>query len=311
MSRQAKTRCGFVAIIGAPNAGKSTLVNRLVGSKVAIVTHKAQTTRVPLRGVVLAGQAQIILVDTPGLFAPKRVLDRAMVDAAWQRASEADVVVLIADAAKHARRTDAMLRDDPSLGPILARLRRLKRPVILVLNKIDMIDKRKLLPLTRLFDEAFRFEATFMISALTGDGVDDLKAELARRMPEGAWLYPADQAADVPMRILAAEITREKLMLRLHDELPYASTVETEVWRALKDGSIRIEQTITVARESHRPIVLGKGGQTIKAIGEAARRELEEMLGRRVHLFLTVKVSARWAEEPERLARMGLLLPKE
>jgi GTP-binding protein Era len=311
MSGAEKKRCGFVAVIGAPNAGKSTLVNRMVGSKVAIVTHKAQTTRMPLRGVALAGAAQIIFVDTPGLFAPKRRLDRAMVEAAWQRASEADIVVLIADAAKLAYRTDRLVSDDPAMSAIMAGLRRLKRPVLLVLNKIDAMERRKLLVLAKWFQEGFNFDATFMISALTGDGVEDLKAELARRMPESPWLYPADQAADVPMRLLAAEITREKLMLRLHDELPYASTVETEVWRALKDKSVRIEQVIYVERESQRPIVLGKGGRTIKAIGEEARHEIEELLGGRVHLFLTVKVSERWAEEASRFERMGLTVPRE
>jgi GTP-binding protein Era len=310
MSEEKATRCGFIAVIGAPNAGKSTLVNRMVGSKVAIVTHKAQTTRMPLRGVALAGQAQLIFVDTPGLFEPKKRLDRAMVEAAWQRTGEADVVLLMVDAPRLAYRTDSLLVDDPAMSPIIAGLKRLKRPVILVLNKIDAMDRRRLLALARWFQEGFTFDATFMISALTGDGVDDLKEELARRMPEGPWLYPADQAADVPLRLLASEITREKLMLRLHDELPYASTVETEVWRALKDGSVRIEQVIHVARDSQRPIVLGKGGRTIKAIGEEARREIEALVGHRVHLFLTVKVSERWADEPERYERMGLVFPK-
>ncbi len=310
MSGTEKTRCGFVAVIGAPNAGKSTLVNRMVGSKVAIVTHKAQTTRMPLRGVALSGAAQIIFVDTPGLFAPKRRLDRAMVGAAWQHASGADVVVLIVDAAKLAYRTDRLVSDDPAMSAIVAGLRKIKRPSLLVLNKIDAMERRKLLSLAQWFQEGFNFDATFMISALTGDGVDDLMAELARRMPEGPWLYPADQAADVPMRLLASEITREKLMLRLHDELPYASTVETESWRALKDGSVRIEQVIYVERESQRPIVLGKGGRTIKSIGEEARHELETVMGGKVHLFLTVKLRERWAEEPERFERMGLTFPK-
>lgn len=311
MNATETTRCGFVAVIGAPNAGKSTLVNRMVGSKVAIVTHKAQTTRMPLRGVALAGAAQIIFIDTPGLFAPKRRLDRAMVEAAWQRAGEADVVVLIVDAAKLAYRTDRPLADDPAMSAIVAGLRKLKRPVLLVLNKIDALERRKLLVLAKWFQEGFNFDATFMISALTGNGVDDLKAELVRRMPEGPWLYPADQTADLPMRLLASEITREKLMLRLHDELPYSSTVETEAWRTLKDKSVRIEQIIYVERESQRPIVLGKGGRTIKAIGEEARHELETLLGHKVHLFLTVKLRERWAEEPERFERMGLVFPKD
>jgi GTP-binding protein Era len=293
------TRCGFVALIGEPNAGKSTLLNRMVGQKVSIVTHKVQTTRARIRGVAIEGDAQIIFVDTPGLFRPRRRLDRAMVAAAWSGAADADVVVLLVEA--HRGIT-------PGVEDILANLaeRAAGRPVALAINKIDRVKRPELLALAKALNERFDFVRTFMISAEKGDGVDDLKRWLADEMPEGPWLYPEDQIADLPLRMLAAEITREKLMLRLHDELPYQLTVETERWEERKDGSVRIDQVVYVARETHKGIALGRRGETIKAVGQAARAELEEMLGRRVHLFLTVKVRPRWEEEAERYREMGL-----
>jgi GTP-binding protein Era len=297
-----ETRCGFVALIGSTNVGKSTLVNALVGSKVAIVTPKAQTTRALLRGIATDSTAQIILVDTPGLFMPKRRLDRAMVASAWSGAGDADVICVVIDA-QH-----GFAQETPEL---LDRLKELRQPKALVLNKIDVVDKPSLLGLAQDANARAAFTVTFMISALKGDGVADLKHWLASAVPAGPWLYPEDQIADAPSRSLAAEITREKLYLRLHQELPYQSTVETEAWNERPDGSLRIEQTIYVERESQRKIVLGKGGQTIKAIGAAARQEIAALFERPVHLFLFVKVREGWSEDPERYREMGLEFPKD
>lgn len=293
------TRCGFVALIGEPNAGKSTLLNRMVGAKVSIVTHKVQTTRARIRGVALHGESQIVFVDTPGLFRPRRRLDRAMVAAAWGGAADADVVVLLIEA--HRGLTEGV-------RAILEGLREKVggRPVALAINKIDRVRAESLLALAAEMNAAFPFVRTFMISAEKGHGVEDLRAWLAGEMPQGPWLYPEDQIADLPLRMLAAEITREKLTLRLHQELPYELTVETERWEDRADGSTRIDQVIYVAREGHRGIVLGRRGETAKAVGQAARQELEAFLGRRVHLFLTVKVRPGWLEEAERYSEMGL-----
>jgi GTP-binding protein Era len=300
-------RCGFVALIGAPNSGKSTLINALVGAKVAIVTHKAQTTRGPVLGIALEGRSQIILVDTPGIFQPKRRLDRAMSGAAWTRAAEADLVALVIDAerAHTARGLDACL------DPVFETLPTIKRPIIAVLNKIDLVARPELLHLAADLSTRHAFIRTFMISALTGDGVPDLKAYLADAVPPGPWLYPEDQLTDAPLRQAAAEITREKLFLRLHDELPYSLTVETADWKELVDGSVRIEQTIYVMRDSQKKIVLGAHGATIKEISMAARKEIGEMIDAAVHLFLFVKVRERWGEDPERYREMGLDYPKE
>ena len=294
-----ETRAGFVALIGEPNAGKSTLLNRMVGAKVSIVTHKVQTTRARIRGVAIEGPAQIVFVDTPGLFRPRRRLDRAMVAAAWGGAADADVVVLLIEA--HRGMTEGV-------AAILAALRdRLgKVPVALAINKIDRVKAERLLALAQEMNAAFAFEKTFMISAERGHGCDDLKAWLAGQMPAGPWLYPEDQIADLPMRMIAAETTREKLTLRLHQELPYELTVETEAWEERPDGSARIDQVIYVAREGHKGIVLGRGGETLKAVGQAARADLEAFMGRRVHLFLTVKVRPGWLDEAERYQEMGL-----
>jgi GTP-binding protein Era len=295
-------RCGFIALIGAPNAGKSTLLNALVGTKVSIVSRKVQTTRALIRGIALEKGSQLIFVDTPGIFAPRRRLDRAMVNTAWSGAHEADLVgVLI----------DARAGIDDEAETILATLGEVKPPKVLVLNKIDVVSKETLLALAKDANEKAKFESTFMISALTGDGVGDLKTWLANHVPPGPWLYPEDQISDAPMRQLAAEITREKLFERLHQELPYRSTVETELWKELRGGDIRVEQTIYVERESQRKIVLGKGGQTIKAIGESARKEISEIADAKVHLFLFVKVREGWGEDPERYRAMGLEFPKE
>ncbi|MEZ5889083.1 MAG: GTPase Era [Xanthobacteraceae bacterium] len=296
------TRCGFVAVIGAPNVGKSTLVNALVGGKVTIVSPKVQTTRSLVRGIALEGNAQLIFVDTPGLFAPRRRLERAMVTTAWSGAKDADIALLVVDAKRGL---------DADTGAILDRLAGLAAPKALVLNKIDLVAKPVLLDLARAANARVAFAATFMISALSGDGIADLKAWLAREVPEGPWLYPEDQISDAPLRSLAAEITREKLFLRLHQELPYRSTVETEAWKEQPDGSVRIEQTIYVERESQRKIVLGKGGQTIKAIGSDARKEIAELIGQPVHLFLFVKIREDWADDPERYREMGLEFPRE
>lgn len=297
-----QTRCGFVALIGAPNSGKSTLTNALVGAKVSIVTHKAQTTRGPVRGLVLAGDAQVILVDTPGIFQPKRKLDRAMAQAAWDRAADADIVALVIDAARGL---------DDKLAPIVEHLPDINRPSLAILNKIDLIKKPDLLKLTAELLALKAFDHVFMVSALTGDGVEDLKAYLAEAVPPGPWLFPEDQLSDASLRQTAAEITREKLFLRLHEELPYALTVETTQWKELKDGSVRIEQTIFVERESQRRIVLGAKGAMIKEIGSAARAEIAEIAGVPVHLFLFVKVRERWGEDPERFREMGLDYPRK
>jgi GTPase len=296
------TRCGFIALIGAPNAGKSTLLNALVGSKVSIVSRKVQTTRALIRGIAIEGQAQLVFVDTPGIFSPRRRLDRAMVTTAWAGAHEADLVGVLIDARNG-------IEDEAE--DILRRLEDVKTPRVLVLNKIDVVSKEKLLTLAKDANVAAKFEATFMVSALTGDGVSDLKTWLSRHLPQGPWLYPADQISEAPLRQMAAEITREKLFDRLHQELPYNSTVETDVWKELRRGDIRVEQTIYVERESQRKIVLGKGGQTIKAIGEAARKDIAEIADAKVHLFLFVKVRENWADDPERYRAMGLEFPKE
>ena len=293
------TRAGFVALIGEPSAGKSTLLNRMVGAKVSIVTHKVQTTRARIRGVALEGGSQIVFVDTPGLFKPRRRLDRAMVAAAWGGAADADVVVLLIEA--HRGLTEgvaAILERLPEIGK--------GRPVALAINKIDRVKAETLLALSARLNEAYAFDETFMISAEKGYGVDALRRFLAGSLPEGPWLYPEDQIADLPMRMIAAEMTREKLTLRLHQELPYQLTVETETWEERKDGSARIDQVIYVAREGHKGIVLGHKGETVKAVGQAARVEIEEFLGRRVHLFLQVKVRENWLEESERYSEMGL-----
>lgn len=295
------TRCGFVAIIGAPNAGKSTLVNALVGAKVTIVSHKVQTTRSLVRGIAMEGGSQIILVDTPGLFSPRRRLDRAMVSAAWGGAADADRVVVLVDAKKGL--------DEP-VEAILDKLGDVRQPKDLVLNKVDLVDRPKLLDLATAINERVRFEKTFMISAATGSGVKDLRQHLAATAPLGPWHYPEDEISDVPARMLAAEITREKLYHRLHDELPYDATVETESYEERKDGSIRIEQTIYVVREGQRKIMLGKGGETIKLISQSAREELSKLFETKVHLFLFVKVRENWGDDPERYERMGLEYPK-
>jgi GTP-binding protein Era len=296
------TRCGFVALIGAPNAGKSTLINALVGSKVAIVTPKVQTTRTLLRGIAMEGPAQLIFIDTPGIFAPRRRLDRAMVTTAWTGAHDADVVAVLIDA-------KAGLNDEAEA--ILKKLDEVRKPKVLILNKVDLVEKAKLLALAQAANERGKFDATFMVSALSGSGVADVRKWLAEHVPAGPWHYPEDEVSDAPLRQLAAEITREKLYLKLHQELPYQSTVETETWTERKDGSVRIEQTIYVERESQKKIVLGKSGQSIKAIGEASRRELAGIIEKPVHLFLFVKVREGWGDDPERYRQMGLEFPKE
>jgi GTPase len=299
---ETSTRCGFVALIGAPNVGKSTLINALVGSKVSIVTPKVQTTRALVRGIAIEGAAQLIFVDTPGIFSPRRRLDRAMVGTAWGSTADADLVALLIDAKK------GVMDDDEG---VLRALGDVRPDKVLVLNKVDLAGKPALLALTQKLNERAKFVATFMISALTGDGVPALRSFFAARVPVGPWLYPEDQISDAPMRQLAAEITREKLYLRLHQELPYQSTVETEIWKELKDGSVRIEQTIYVERESQRKIVLGKAGQAIRNIGAAARREIAVAIEQPVHLFLHVKVREGWGDDPERYREMGLEFPKE
>ena len=301
-SDQGPPRCGFVALLGAPNVGKSTFVNALVGSKVSIVSRKVQTTRMLVRGIAVEANAQLILIDTPGLFAPKRRLDRAMVSAAWAGAHDADLVALIVDAKRGV---------DDETAVILNRLPELRAPKMVILNKIDLLEKPPLLALAADLNASIPFAATFMVSALTGDGVGDVRAWLAARVPEGPWHYPADQLSDAPLRQLAAEITREKLYDRLHQELPYASTVETDRWTELKDGSVRIEQTIFVERESQRKIVVGKRGQALKAVGADSRREIAELIEAPVHLFLFVKVREDWANDPERYREMGLEFPQD
>lgn len=294
-------RCGVVALLGAPNAGKSTLVNRLVGSKVSIVTPKVQTTRSRVVGIAVRGPAQLVLVDTPGIFAPRRGLDRAMVAAAWAGARDADLVVHIVDAAR---------MSPPRIGAddrrIVDGLREVGAHAHLALNKIDLIKPPGLLSAAAALDGEGIYAKLFMISALSGDGVDDLAAFLVGAVPEGPWLYPEDQVADMPLRLLAAEITREKLFLELRRELPYASTVETEGWVERRDGAVRIDQVVYVERDSQKSIVLGRGGRQIKKIGELARSELESVLEQRVHLFLFVKVRRNWADDPERHREMGL-----
>ena len=294
------TRAGFVALIGEPNAGKSTLTNRMVGAKVSIVTHKVQTTRTRIRGVAIEGAAQIVFVDTPGLFRPRRRLDRAMVAAAWGGAADADVVVLLVEA--HRGITDGVRAILDTLRERLSP----ERKVALAINKIDRVKSEALLALTADLNAAYPFAKTFMISAEKGHGVDDLRRWLAEELPEGPWLYPEDQIADLPMRMIAAEMTREKLTLRLHEELPYQLTVETESWQERKDGSVRIDQVVYVARDGHKGIVLGNKGETIKAISTAARAEITDFLGRPVHLFLQVKVRENWQEEAARYSEMGL-----
>jgi GTP-binding protein Era len=305
------TRAGFIAVIGAPNAGKSTLVNRLVGTKVSIVTQKVQTTRFPVRGVAIAGDSQMVLVDTPGIFTPRRRLDRAMVRAAWGRAEDADAVVHLVDAnaqieVADGRGTAADRKAVGDVETILAGLKSAGRRAILALNKIDLVRRDRLLALTQTFFDAGVYDEVFMISAADGSGVDDLKRRLADLAPEGPWFYPPDQSADIPARLLAAEITREKVYLRVHEELPYAASVETTAFEERPDGSLRIEQTLYVERDGQRGILLGKGGQTLKWIGEASRHELAELLERPVHLFLHVKVKANWAEERGFFRDVGL-----
>lgn len=297
MNSENVTHCGFVALIGPANAGKSTLLNSLTGEKLSIVTHKAQTTRMRVRGIALVENTQIIFVDTPGIFKPQRRLDRAMVQAAWESMQEADSVVLVIDAARG-------LNEDAKA--IMEGLQRAKRSAVLALNKIDLLPRENLLPLTNTFNESGLFTRTFLISARSGDGVEDLRAFLAHAMPSGAWLYPEDQLSDLTERLMASEITREKIFLRLHEELPYDSTVETEAWKELKDGGARVDQIIYIRRASQKPIVLGKGGQTLKQIGEAARLEMQKSFGRRIHLFLHVKVNEKWLDEPARYRMMGL-----
>ena len=299
----AEQRCGFIAVIGAPNAGKSTLVNALVGAKVSIVSHKVQTTRVPVRGIANEGNSQLIFVDTPGVFAPKKRLDTAMVEAAWGGARDADIVVLVVDAARGL---------DAEVEGVLAKLKDVKLPRLLALNKIDRLSGReKLLELAADLNQQLTFDGVYMISATDGDGVEDLKRNLAARVPPGPWHYPAEDLTDAPMRMLAAEITREKIFHRLHDELPYHSTVETTAWTERRDGSVRIEQTIFVARDGQKAIMLGKGGQNIKQVSMDSRRELTQILERPVHLFLFVKVRPDWQNDPERYREMGLELPKK
>jgi GTP-binding protein Era len=296
------TRCGFVALIGAPNVGKSTLVNALVGAKVTIVSRKVQTTRALIRGIVIENNAQIILVDTPGIFLPKRRLDRAMVSTAWSGAHDADLVCVL---------LDAKTGIDEEAEAILTKAASVNHDKILVINKVDLVQREKLLALAQAANERMAFAKTFMIAAISGDGVDDLRHTLAEIVPPGPFLYPEDQMSDAPMRQLAAEITREKIYRKLHQELPYQSTVETDKWEERKDKSVRIEQTIFVERESQRKIVLGAGGATIKSIGADSRKEIGEILGVPVHLFLFVKVRENWGDDPDRYREMGLEFPKE
>jgi GTP-binding protein Era len=297
-----QTRCGFVALIGAPNVGKSTLVNALVGSKVTIVSKKVQTTRALIRGIVVENNAQIILVDTPGIFQPKRRLDRAMVSTAWSGAHDADLVCVL---------LDAKAGLDEEAEAIFAKLESVKHPKFLVLNKVDLVPREKLLSLAQRANDRLKFEQTFMVAAISGDGVDDLRRALADAVPEGPFHYPEDQMSDAPLRHLAAEITREKIYRHLHQELPYQSTVETESWVEQKNKSVRIEQTIFVERDSQRKIVLGKAGATIKSIGADSRKEIAEIVGVPVHLFLFVKVRDNWGDDPERYREMGLEFPRE
>lgn len=297
-------RCGVVALVGAPNAGKSTLLNAFVGAKVSIVTPRVQTTRARVTGVAVDGNAQFVFVDTPGIFPPRRRLERAMVDAAWSGARDADAIVLLVDSRRPAD------TDGDDTARIVGGLAGAGLPAVLALNKIDLVEKNRLLALSAALNEAGAFRDTFMISALSGDGVEDLRDYLAGTLPEGPWLYPEDQIADMPMRLLAAETTREKLFMRLRQELPYHLTVETEGWEERPDGSARIDQVIYVSRDSHKGIVLGKGGRAIGSVGAAARLELENVMARPVHLFLRVKVRAAWLDEPARYREMGLEFPR-
>lgn len=299
MSAQEQTRFGFVAIIGAPNAGKSTLVNQLVGQKISIVSHKVQTTRARIRAILVDGKTQLVLVDTPGIFVPRRKLDTAMVSNAWAGAAEADAVVVLVDARRGM---------DDQVAAIIRHLAENQTKAMLAVNKCDLVQAAELLPLSQALNEAYPFTETFMISALTGSGVAKLNERLVAAMPPGPWHYPEDQTADVNLRFLAAEITREKIYERLHEELPYSSTVETEKWEEMKDGSVKISQAIFVARDGQKAIVLGKGGQMVKTLGQMARADMEKAFDRRVHLFLFVKVRESWAEDPERLRMMGLTL---
>jgi GTP-binding protein Era len=296
-----ETRCGFVALIGAPNAGKSTLLNALVGAKISIVSRKVQTTRTQIRGIAMEGRTQIIFVDTPGIFNPKRRLETAMVTSAWGGAADADIVAVLIDVTRH---------DDEAQEAVLTRLAEVRQPKLLILNKIDLIERAQLLAMAERLNQRIGFAATFMVSALTGSGVKGILADLGSRLPRGPWLYPEDEMSDAPLRFLAAEITREKIFERLHDELPYRSTVETESWKTLKGGAVRIEQVIFVERESQRKIMLGEKGQTIKAIGSAARKDIAEAAEAKVHLFLFVKVRENWTDDPERYREMGLEFPK-
>lgn len=299
----ADRRCGVIAIIGAPNAGKSTLVNALVGAKVTIISRKVQTTRVQIRGIAMQDKSQLVLIDTPGIFAPKRRLDKAMVASAWSGASDADQVLVLIDAAKGI---------DEDAEQLLTKLAGQSKKPILVLNKVDRVeDKGRLFSLVEQLTAKLPFERVFMIAALTGDGVAELKRYLAERVPQGPWLYPEDELSDIPVRQLAAEVTREKIYNYLHDELPYQMTVETESWKTLRDKSVRVEQVIFVERDSQKSIVLGKGGQTIKKISQASRTELAEIVGAPVHLFLFVKVRENWGQDPERYREMGLEFPKD
>lgn len=300
-SESSVTRSGFVALIGAPNAGKSTLLNRLVGTKVSIVSHKVQTTRTTVRGIAIRGDTQIVFVDTPGIFKPRRRLDQAMVEAAWSGAKDADIVCVLVDAERGITGDAERLLDD--LGDV-------KLPRILLVNKIDRVPREQLLGLVKAANERAAFDDTFLISALNGDGCDDFLNHLAKTLPEGPWLYPADQIADLPVKLLAAEVTREKLFLRLHQELPYSAHVEVEGWEERKDGSVKIDQVIYIQRQAHKKIVIGRQGETIKAISSAARRELSELLDRKVHLFLFVKVRENWIDDPERYREMGLEFPR-
>ncbi|HUC65082.1 MAG TPA: GTPase Era [Stellaceae bacterium] len=297
MSEAAPRRCGYVALVGAPNAGKSTLLNQLIGAKVSIVSPKVQTTRARVLGITVAGEAQLIFIDTPGIFTPKRRLERAMVAAAWAGAEDADLVVLLVDAARGV---------DQDTRRILDGLKAADRRAVLALNKVDLVEPRRLLPLTDALRREGQFDAVFMVSALSGDGVDDLRRHLAAALPQGPWLYPEDQLTDLPQRLIAAEVTREQVFLQLHQELPYATLVETEGWEEREDGSVKISQVIHIQRPGQKAIVLGKGGRQIKDIGARARSELERMLGRRVHLFLFVRVSEDWTEDRERYKAMGL-----
>jgi GTP-binding protein Era len=296
------SRCGYVALIGAPNVGKSTLINALVGAKVSIVTPKIQTTRALIRGIATHEQTQIIFVDTPGIFRPRRRLDRAMVTTAWSGAMDADLVALVVDVKRGV---------DGDTQSILGRLGEVRKPLVLILNKVDLVAKPQLLTLTAALNEQHTFAATFMISAAKGSGIDRVKRWFGENLPEGPWLFPADQLSDAPLRHLAAEVTREKLFIKLHEELPYQSTVETDIWTDQPDGSVRIEQTVYVARDNQRKIVLGERGQTIKSIGSDARMELAQLLERPVHLFLFVKVREKWADDPERYREMRLDFPTE